>query len=157
MKLALLVMAMIGCAHTDAEIKTAKTAQYATTQADLFNVALSTVQAKYKVATADPSAFDFWTAPRFYSPEGDLQSPTMGDFIHMDNHSVRVTFHVQVISTGPRTVIATITPQTFQVIKGSPKPRELKPDDPFLPPFVLGQADELSYEIYESAHDRVAH
>ena len=41
------------------------------------------------------------------------------------------------------------------MLSGSPKPRELKPDDPFLPPFVLGRADELQFEIYERAQPLV--
>jgi hypothetical protein len=49
-----------------------------------------------------------------------------------------------------------VTPQTFQVLSGSPKPRELMPDDPYLPPFVLGRADELSFEIYDHARGMVA-
>jgi hypothetical protein len=151
---ALLVLA--GCAHTDAEIKTAKVAQYNASPDDIYNLALTTAQAKYKIATSDPSRHDFWTTPRFYSPEGDLQSPGAGGAIHMDNHSVQVAYHVQVVPTTPHTVVVTITPQTFQVLRGSPKPRELMPDDPYLPPFVLGRADELSFEIYDHARNLVA-
>jgi hypothetical protein len=155
-KIALALFAVAACAHSDAEIKTAKVAQYTAAPGDVYNLALSTAQAKYKIAMSDPAHFDFWTAPRFYSPEGDLQSPGAGGAIHMDNHTVQVAFHVAVIPTTPHTVAVTVTPQTFQVLAGSPKPRELMPSDPYLPPFVLGRADELTYEIYDRARGLVA-
>ncbi len=155
-KLAWFVLAVAGCAHSDAELKTAKLAQYDAAPADIYNLALVTAQTKYKIAVSDPPV-DFWTAPRFYSPEGDLQSPGAGGAIHMDNHSVQVAFHVQIVPVTPHAIAIKVTPQTFQVLKGSPKPRELTPDDPYLPPFVLGRADELTFEIYDHARGLVAH
>ena len=150
-KLALSLLVFGACAHSDAEIRTAKTAEYTAPPAQLYNVALDVAQHKYRIAASDPQHFDFWTEPRFYSPEGDLQSPGAGDTVHLDNHSVQVAFHVAIVATTPHSVALTVTPQTFQVLAGSPKPRELRPDDPYLPPFVLGRADELQYEIYDRA------
>jgi hypothetical protein len=49
-----------------------------------------------------------------------------------------------------------VTPITLQALAGSPKPRELKPDDPYLPPWVLGRADQLQFEIYDRARSLVA-
>ena len=144
-------VAVAACAHSDTEIKTAKLAQYGASMEQLYDVALEVTQQKYKIATSDSQHYELWTTPRFYSPEGDLQSEGAGGFIQMDNHSVRVAFHVEVRQITEHAVALTITPQTFQVLSGSPKPRELKPDDPFLPPFVLGRADELQYAIYDQA------
>jgi hypothetical protein len=151
------VVAVAACAHSDAEIKTAKLAQYSASPAQLYNVALEVAQHKYKIAASDPEHFDFWTTPRFYSPEGDLQSEGAGGVVKIDNHSVQVAFHVAVVSTTPHSVALAVTPQTFQVLAGSPKPRELAPDDPYLPPFVLGRADELQFEIYDQARALVVH
>lgn len=149
-------MAVAACAHSSAEIAAAKTARYATSQAQLYDIALEVTQQKYKIAASDPDRLDFWTTPRFYSPEGDLQSEGAGGFVQLDNHSVQVAFHVETLEVADHAVIVRITPQTFQVLSGSPKPRELKPDDPYLPPFVLGRADELQFQIYERAQPLVA-
>ena len=41
-------------------------------------------------------------------------------------------------------------PKTFQHISGSPKPRELAPDDPNLPGWVQGRVETLYVEIHKS-------
>ena len=107
------VVAVAACAHSNAEIKTAKTARYAAPAAQLYNIALEVTQQKYKIAASDPDATEFWTTPRFYSPEGDLQSEGAGGFIQMDNHSVQVAFHVAIVTVSATAVAVAITPQTF--------------------------------------------
>lgn len=157
MKYALLLAVAAACAHTDAEISTAKLAQYDAPPGDVYNAALDAAQEKYKIAASDPQHHDFWTTPRFYSPEGDLQSPGAGDVVLTDNHSVEVAFHVEVVAASPHHVVVSVTPRTLQLLAGSPKPRELKPDDPYLPPFVQGRADELAFAIYERARGMLSH
>jgi hypothetical protein len=65
--------------------------------------------------------------------------------------SVRVTLHVKVIETAEHQVSVTVTPETYQVVAGSPQPRKLAPDDPYLPTFVTGRAEALTLAIYERA------
>lgn len=156
MKYAILGL-LVACAASDAEVRTAKLAQYDGPPQQVYNAALDAAQEKYKIAVSDPQKLDFWTTPRFYSPEGDLQSPGAGDVVNIDNHSVEVSFHVQVVATTPHSSVVSVTPQTFQILKGSPKPRELKPDDPYLPPFVLGRADALQVAIYERSRGMLSH
>ena len=63
---------------------------------------------------------------------------------------MRVTFHIKLVPSGSEFAIA-VTPDTLQLVAGSPQPRHLAPDDPYLPPFVLGRADALALAIYERA------
>ena len=56
-----------------------------------------------------------------------------------------------VADAGLHRVNVTITPKVFEVLDGSPMPRELSPDDPAMPPWVVGRIDALSVAIYERA------
>ncbi|MBV8757432.1 MAG: hypothetical protein JO257_09165 [Deltaproteobacteria bacterium] len=146
-----LTLALAACGPNSAEIKTAKTATYKMKPSELLQLAEEVAQDQYKIGDVDAVSFTFMTQPRFYGPEGDLQSPGAGGFVHMQDRSVEVSFIVKVVEFGGDDVGVTVTPQTFQVLGGSPKPRELTPDDPNLPPFVKGRADQLALDIYNAA------
>ena len=146
-----LALALAACGPNAAEMKTAKTTTYKMKADDLLQLAADIAKPQYGIATVDMENHTFMTAPHYYGPEGDLESPGAGGFVHMPNHTVEVTFVVQVVEFGGGDVGVTVTPKTFQTIEGSPKPRELAPDDPNLPPFVLGRADQLALDIYSEA------
>lgn len=151
MKTLVLVLALVACGPSAAEIKTAKTTTYQMAGTDLLQVAEQAAQEEYKLGDVSEQDLAFITLPRWYSPEGDLQSPGAGGFVQMDNHSVQVAFVVQVTELAGGDCAVTVTPKTFQYISGSPKPRELAADDPNLPGWVNGRADKLALEIYELA------
>jgi hypothetical protein len=151
MKTSVLVLALVACGPSAAEIKTAKTTTYQLAGTDLLQVAEQAAQEEYKLGDVSEHDLAFITLPRWYSPEGDLQSPGAGGFVQMDNHSVQVAFVVQVTELAGGDCAVTVTPKTFQYISGSPKPRELAADDPNLPGWVHGRADKLALEIYELA------
>ena len=147
----LLALALVACGPNAAEIKTAKTTTYKMKADDLMKLAFDIAKPQYGISDVDQASHTFLAGPKFYGPEGDLESPGPGGFVHMPNHTVEVTFVVQVVEFGGGDVGVTVTPKTFQTIEGSPKPRELAPDDPNLPPFVLGRADQLALDIYSEA------
>jgi hypothetical protein len=151
MKKLVMVLAMIACGPSGAEIKTAKTTTYQMAGTDLLQVAEQAAQEEYKIGDVNQPELVFITQPRFYGPEGDLQSPGAGGFVHTENHTVRLAFIVKVTELAGGDCAVTVTPKTFQFISGSPKPRELEPDDPNLPGWVHGRADQLALEIYELA------
>jgi hypothetical protein len=152
MRIALAVVATaIACGPSSAQIKTARTATYAAEPAKIFELALEAARDSYKIAAVDERNLAFATLPRTYSREGDLESPGADGVVQFRDRSVRVELIVHVITTADRRVAVTVTPRTLQLLAGSPQPRELKPDDPYLPAFVLGRADALSYAIYTRA------
>lgn len=147
--LALVVIA--GCATSTTDVATAKHAVYRGGPRDLLALAEQAAgDNHYKVLAADEEHLAYETESRFYSPEGDLQSPGAEGFVNLDYHSVKVAFLVQVHEIGNDQYMITVTPRTFQYIK-TPQLRELAPDDPNLPPWVLGRADALWVSIYERA------
>ncbi len=146
-----LALGLAACGPNAAELKTAKTTTYKMKTSDMVQLAMDVTKDQYPIGDVDEENHSFITQPRFYGPEGDLQSPGAGGFVQMQDKSVQVSFIVQVVEFGGGDVGVTVTPKTFQVLAGSPKPRELAPDDPNLPPFVLGRADSLALDIYKEA------
>ena len=147
---ALLALILSACGPSTAQINTAKTAVYTGDANQIFELAEQGAgDEHYKVGDVDEGHLMFETIPRFYSPEGDLQSEGAGGYVRIDNHSVKVSFTVAVEKVDERQFAITVKPRTWQVIRGSPLMRELAPEDPSLPPWVHGRADGLQLAIYE--------
>lgn len=151
-----LIVGAMACGASSAELHTAKTAIYNGDPRKIMEIALEVTRETYKVGEIDAATMSFITEPKFYSREGDLESPGVGDFVHLRAGSVQVQFVVEVTTTADQQSVVSVTPRTFQVIGGSPKPRELRPDDPYLPTFVTGRADSLALAIYDRAKPFVA-
>jgi hypothetical protein len=142
-------IAAAACGPSSAEIRTAKTATYQTSAADMYRVALQTAAEDYKVGETNDHETTFATVPQWYSPEGGRQSAGAGDFVQLDDRSVQLSLVVEVVELGSGRVTVTVTPVTMQNLSGSPKPRELAPDDPNLPGWVTGRAESLQLAIYK--------
>jgi hypothetical protein len=152
-----LLVAVAACGPSSAELKTAKTTTYNASIDDMIEVAKQAVSQDYKVGgvnqgdCGDPDGqctAEVITQERWYGAEGDLESPGAGDMTLVRNGSVMSQFIVTLHRTGAHSVVVEVIPKTFQYI-GTPKPRELAPDDPGLPPFIHGRADNLSFEVYK--------
>jgi hypothetical protein len=149
--LLLLLAAVVACGPSSAQLKAAKTAQYKASAQTVYDIALAVAQEDYQVTEADAANGRFITRPQFYSKEGGRQSAGAGDFVQTTPGSVRLQLFVEVVGVGDGKVAVTVTPRTLQIVGGSPKPRELEPDDPDLPPWVLGRVDSLQLAIHERA------
>lgn len=146
-----LVLAAVGCGPSTAEVRRASATKYRAQPGEILAIAESAAEESYKIGEVDSEHPGFITQPRFYSSTGDLQSPGAEGYTQIEAGSVRVAFVVEVVPVDEQHVVVTVTPHTMQVVAGSPQPRELKPDDPYLPGFVKGRTDALSYAIYERA------
>lgn len=145
------VLLIVGCGPSTAEIKTAKETTYVGDAVDIFNAAQQVVGENYKlqdVGRAD-EGFRLVTVEQWYSPEGGRQSAGGGDFVQVVDRSVLLQMIVDVVPTASDRVVIQVTPRTLQHISGSPKPRELAPDDPNVPGWVTGRVDQLHHDIYK--------
>jgi hypothetical protein len=115
----------------------------------MYKVALQTAAEDYKIGETNDEETTFATVPQWYSPEGGRQSAGAGDFVQLDDRSVQLSLVVEVVELGPGRVTVSVTPVTMQHLSGSPKPRELAPDDPNLPGWVTGRAESLQLAIYK--------
>ncbi|HEY1557931.1 MAG TPA: hypothetical protein VGF94_24045 [Kofleriaceae bacterium] len=156
MRNVIIAIVLAACGASESEVRTAKLAQYNADPHQILQIAIDTARQEYKLGDVNEQNLSFITAPKFYSSEGDLESPGAGGYINMRAGSVEVMFIVTVVPTADHRVAVTVVPRTFQKIGFSPKPRELQPDDPYLPPFVLGRADALALAIYQHAKGYVA-
>lgn len=143
--------ALAACGGPSAtEVKTAKTATYHADIAQVMQLAMEATKETYKIADVNEQEHAFITEARFYSPEGDLESPGAGGWVTMASGTLQVAFIVEVVpSENQGEVGVVVIPKTFQEVPGSPKPRELAPDDPNVPGWVHGRVDALSMAIYE--------
>lgn len=155
MKSQLVLVLVAACGANAAELKTAKTAAYKMKPHDLLELSEQVASENYKIGDVNDEELTFMTAPQWYSAEGDRESPGAGGFVQMRDRSVEVALIVQIIETENGDSMVTVTPKTFQELTGSPKPRELAPDDPNLPPWIHGRADDLALAIYSKAKPQV--
>lgn len=145
----LLVVAVAACAASDAEIMTAKQAVYQGDAGQLLQLAeQGALDENYKIAGVAETQLAFETVGRFYSPSGMLESEGADNYVKIDNHSVKVSFIVTLALVAPNQYAIAVRPRTWQYLAGSPQMRELAPNDPYLPPWVLGRADHLQVAIY---------
>ncbi len=144
-------VAILGCGASNAEIRTAKSATYTVAPQALFDTALQVTQQTYKLGEIDAANGRFATDPQMYSAEGARQSPGAGGFVSMDGNSIMLSLFVEIVAIDDTHHAVVVTPKTFQLVTGSPKPRELAPDDPNLPPWVSGRVDSLAVAIHEQA------
>jgi hypothetical protein len=142
---------MFACGPSIAEIKTARQTTYRAPAGKILDLAIEAAQQNYKITQVSREEEAFVTQPRWYSPEGDLESPGAGGFLNLVDRSVEVGFEVKVVEAGSDEVAVAVTAKSFQFLKGSPQPRELAQDDPNLPPWVLGRVDALVLAIYDNA------
>src|SRR2546423_965323 len=119
-----IALALVACGPSGKEMQTAKLAHYRASPAQLLELAEQVAQDKYLIGEVDAAQAMFITRPRFYSPEGDLESAGAEGWVQVRAGSVRVELIVKVVPTGDDQMI-TVTPRTFQVVGGSPQPREL--------------------------------
>jgi hypothetical protein len=151
MRIVMLLLAVVACGASTAQVKTAKDAEYKAPPATVFELAKSVAAETYNIGDSDPATFTFATVPQFYSREGGRQSAGAGDFVNVSPGSVRLQLVVVVADAGLQRVNVTITPKILEIVSGSPKPRELSPDDPSVPSWVAGRVDGLAVDIYERA------
>lgn len=147
----LIVVLGLACGPSAAEIRQAKTAQYKGTPSELFAVIEQVVGETYKIAEVRrDEQFILGTEGQWYTPEGGRESASNtggGDFVQLVDRSVNLALIVELVSADTGNIVVSVTPITLQHLQGSPKPRELKPDDPNLPPWIPGRVDSLYVEI----------
>lgn len=147
----LLVVLGVACGPSAAEIAGAKTAKYKGSPAELFAVIEQVVGETYKIAEVRrDEQFILGTEGQWYNPEGGRESAGKGDFVTLVDRSVNLSMIVELVSADMGNIVVSITPITLQNIEGSPKPRELKPDDPNLPAWIPGRVDSLYMDIHKA-------
>jgi len=150
-----LVLTLVACGASTKEIATAKQAEYKASANVVLDIAIQVAQESYKLGEVDGQGHRFATAPQFYNSEGGRESPGAEGVVQVREGSIRLELIIEVRDATAGHVVVVITPRTYQVLAGSPQPRELAPDDPNLPPWVKGRVDALALAIYDHAKQYV--
>jgi len=159
MRVALLLLVLgvgAACGPSSGQIRTAKTAVYTAAPNQLLDIAVQVAQRTYKVRDVDPAKNMFITEGQWYTAEGGRIGTTdegNGEYVNAGGGDVRVSFEVRIVPADGSSsqFMVAIDQHTFQLVAGSPQPRELATDDPNLPPWVKGRIDSLALDIYEAA------
>ncbi len=164
-----------GCGGPSAkEVRSARTAEYFAPPKHLLDLALQVTQFDYKIGAIDIDGLKFETKPQWYTQNGGRLSANEdlnGEYVNAganrpsapqadgslrrsDGSDFLVSLIVKVRLIGTDRAMVEVIPRTWQMIPASPQPRELKPDDPYLPGWVQGRVDALSVAIYDQAKKR---
>jgi hypothetical protein len=146
-----LIVALGACGASSAEVKAAQTARYQAPTETLYDVAKRTTEQDYKIVEEDQRMAIFMTEGQWYNPEGGRESAGAGDYVQLVDRSVMLSMIVEVVEIDDAHSYIKVTPKVFQHISGSPKPRELKPEDPNMPGWIQGRVEELQVAIYKNA------
>ena len=154
--LLVVALAVSACGSSSGQIRAAKSAQYNAPAKSVLDVALQVAQRTYKIGAIDFETLTFATQPQWYTRDGGRISPSTdgsssGDFVNAGGGDVQVTLFVKVRQVEGGQMIVVVTARTFELIAGSPQPRELTVGDLNVPPWVLGRIDSLSVEIHGEA------
>jgi hypothetical protein len=149
-KLAFVVL-LAACGPSSSEIRTAKLAEYNASPREILHVAMEVTRETYKIESLNEERLELVTVPRWFTSEGGTESAGAEGVTMIRPGSIQVTLVVRCVVNDDKHVVVEVTPKTFQSLQGSPQPRELAPDDPNLPPWVLGRADSLQLAIYQRA------
>jgi hypothetical protein len=151
MRFAVMVMVAMACGPAPQQVKAAHQAEYKASADEIFELAKTVATENYRLGSESRKAHYFVTAQQFYSAEGSRQSTGADDVVRVTPGSIQLRLKVQVTDAGLHRVNVAITPIVFQIVKGSPQPRELTLGDPNMPPWVAGRVDALAVAIYERA------
>ncbi len=147
----LIVAIAAACGPSSAEVKTAKTTAYDASPQVILKAAMQAAEDEhYQVGEVDEDNTTFATVPKYFTREGGARTAGAGNWVQIGDRGVSLSLVVTVGGTPPMVAVQ-VTPKTFQIMEGSPQPRELQPDDPNLPGFVIGRVDQLSLAIYQHA------
>lgn len=141
--------ALGACGPSGKQIATAKQARYQGDPQQLFATMKAAVESKYKVMKSDEASRGLQTDGRWYNPEGQAVSATMGDVRDVPDQSINVSLVVELLPEGQSFVVS-IKPVFLRYHKGRPNPDVLDAKDPSVPGWAHGKGDNLAVEIYNA-------
>jgi hypothetical protein len=146
---ALLTVFAVACGPSSKEVATAKTARYQGDKLQLFATVKATVEGKYKLSKSDETTLGMQTQPRWYSPEGLTTSASADDERDLPDKSIRLALVVTMLPDGDKWIIK-VSALMQRKNAGMPKPDELSPEDPSVPGWATGKADQLAMDIHKA-------
>jgi hypothetical protein len=146
--LAVLVV-VVSCGASAAEIKTAREARYKADPATLYAAAKAETERGYKIAAADDAAFMLQTEPRWYTPEGQADAARGNNIARLQENSINFSVVVRLAKVDADSYKVIVDPVALRLRGLSSKPEPLDPKDPSAPGWVQGKLESLQLGIHE--------
>jgi hypothetical protein len=143
----LLLLLAFACGPSSGELKAAKTARYKGDKVAMFNATKDAVEAKYKLQKSDENAMGMQTTGRWYTPEGLAASESADDIRNVPDGSLNLALVVTLVPDGDA-YVAQVKPMMMRYHAGTPKPEPIGEDDPSVPGWAHGKADQLALDIH---------
>jgi hypothetical protein len=133
------------------DVAMAKQARYEGDKLQLFGLMKQAVESKYKLEVSDETRLSMKTIPRWYTSEGLVSNWTPGDVAADGRHklpdrSLNIVLVAQMLPENDKWIVH-IEPVILLFREGQSNLEPLRPDDPSLPGFVRGKADELAFDV----------
>jgi hypothetical protein len=132
------------------DVAMAKQARYSGDKLQLFSVMKGDIEGKYKLDVSDETKLALKTQGRWYTPEGLASSWTPSDTDasghKLPDRSLNIALIAQLLPEQSNWVVH-IEPVILRFNVNQPKLEPLRPDDPSLPGFANGKADELAFDV----------
>lgn len=147
-----LALALAACGGPSGkDVALAKQARYTGDKLQLFGAMKATVEGKYKLDVSDETKLALKTQGRWYTPEGLASSWTPSDTDasghKLPDRSLNIALVAQLLPEQSNWVVH-IEPVILRFNANQPKLEPVRPDDPSLPGFANGKADELAFDVH---------
>ncbi|MEO8698510.1 MAG: hypothetical protein ABI867_00670 [Kofleriaceae bacterium] len=145
----LLVILVLGsCGASSGEVKSAREASYAADPATLFNEVKTTTEHTYKVAAVDTNTLALRTVPRWYTPDGQVDTKAGDNPSSVQDLSINLTLLVGLSKVDSRSYKVMVEPIVRRKNGLASEPQEVKMTDPSVPGWVQGKIDALQLDIH---------
>jgi len=149
LQLTWLVALVVSCGPSAAKLKTAREARYKAEPATLFAGIKQATQSNYKIIAADEAAFMLKTEPRWYTPEGQVDTSWGNNIARLQENSINFSVVVRLVKASADSYTVNVEPVALRLRGLSSKPEAVDLQDPSVPGWVQGKVDSLQLTIHE--------
>lgn len=143
--------ALVACGPSSAQIKTARTARYNASAAEVFQAGVAALKANdYKVEQVDPVAGRALTSVKWYEVDGTSMSRDSDGRPQMTSAG-GIMFAVEIaVVPDASTFYVQVIPHVQEMKAGFSAPIDIKEGDGAMPGWVTGKLDNLYLSIYDA-------
>jgi len=142
------IAALVACGPSSGQVRAARSARYSAEPGVVFEGVRDAVASLHRVTESDPLAGVMITEEKWYEVDGTSASRDANDNWLLGEGAVMLALQVA-IKGEPGAWYVEVTPFVLQHQSGSPRPRQLAPDDPQMPGWVQGKIDNVYLAVHE--------
>jgi hypothetical protein len=149
LQLTWLLAVIVACGPSAAKLKTAREARYKADPATLYAAVKGVTQVDYQIASSDDSGFVLQTEPRWYTPDGQVDTTHGDNIARLQENSVNFSVVVRLVKADADSYTVSVEPVALRLRGLSSKPEPLDLKDPSAPGWVHGKVQSLQLGLYD--------